>query len=232
MAALRGRLRPAARQHSWPVADVSGDTTAYALQHLLRRALWEPEAVRDALRTAIRQPLQDPEAVLVLDETGVLTQGRHAASVARQDSGTAGRIEPGQIGVCVASASRLGHTLVDRALAVPEAWTADRERGRRAGMPEDRRFATTPPAGQRPAAPGAGGGRAREGGIDASVDGDDRRLRVWVEAPPQAYGLAVPGTEEVWLGSQQRWGKPSVAPLAGEGWTRRSAGDGATGPRW
>ena len=50
MAYLRGLLSPAERKNRWQLAEVSGDATPYALQHRLRRALWDPEAVRDALR--------------------------------------------------------------------------------------------------------------------------------------------------------------------------------------
>jgi SRSO17 transposase len=99
MAYVRGLLSPAERKHSWQLAEVSGDTTPYAFQHLLRRALWDPEAVRDELRRYVTQHLGDPEAVLVLDATGFLKKGRHSAGVARQYSGTAGRIENCQIGV-------------------------------------------------------------------------------------------------------------------------------------
>jgi SRSO17 transposase len=72
MASRQGLLSPAARTCSWPWADVSGATTPDALQHLRRRALWDPEAVREARRRDVRQQLADPNAVLVLDETGLL----------------------------------------------------------------------------------------------------------------------------------------------------------------
>src|SRR5918911_2101165 len=91
MAYLRGLLSPAERKNSWQLAEVSGDTTPYGFQHLLRRALWDPEAVRDELRHYVIQHLGNREAVLVLDETGFLKKGRHSAGVARQYSGTAGR---------------------------------------------------------------------------------------------------------------------------------------------
>jgi DDE superfamily endonuclease len=76
MAYLRGLLSPAERKHSWPLADVSGDTTPYAFQHLLRRARWDPEAVREERRTDVLQPLGDPNGVRVLDKTGLLKKGR------------------------------------------------------------------------------------------------------------------------------------------------------------
>jgi SRSO17 transposase len=232
MAYLRGLLSPAERQNSWQLAEVCGDVTPYGFQHWLRRALWHPDAVRHELRRYILQHLGESEAVLVIDETGFLKKGRHSAGVAHQYSGTAGRIEHGQIGVFLAYASRLGHALLDRELYVPEEWTGDRERGRRAGVPEDRRFATNPQLAK------AMRHRALAAGVPArwvtgdSVYGDDRRLRMWLEAQPQAYVLAVSGKEYVWLGWRQRQVKTILAALPEDGWTRLSAGDGAKGPRW
>jgi SRSO17 transposase len=229
---LRGLLSSAERKNSWQLAEVSGDATPYGLQHLLRRALWEPEAVRNALRTYIIAHLGDPEAVLVMDETGFLKKGRHSAGVARQYRGTAGRIENCQIGVFLAYASRHGHALVDRELSLPKEWTDDPVRCQQARIPPDRGFATKPQLARQMLA------RALAAGVPArwvtgdSVYGDDRRLRMWLEARPQAYVLAVSGKEYVWLGWQQRQVKTVLAALPETGWTRVSAGDGAKGPRW
>jgi SRSO17 transposase len=229
---LRGLLGPAERKNSWQLAEMSGDATPYGLQHLLRRALWDPDAVRDELGTYIMQHLGDPNAVLVIDETGFLKKGAHSAGVARQYSGTAGRIENCQIGVFVAYASHLGHALLDRELYLPKEWTDDRARCRQAGVPDARGFATKPQLARQMLA------RAFIAGVPAkwvtgdSVYGDDRRLRMWLESRPQAYVLAVSGKEYVWLDWQQRQVKRILAALPEDGWTRLSAGDGAKGPRW
>jgi SRSO17 transposase len=232
MAYLQGLLSPAERKNSWQLAEVSGDATPYGFQHLLRRALWDPEAVRDELRGYVIQHLGDPEAVIVIDETGFLKKGRHSAGIARQYSGTAGRIENCQIGVFLGYAGQLGHTLLDRELYLPEEWTNDRARCQQAGIPQERRFATKPQLAKQMLA------RAFAAGVPAawvtgdSVYGDDRRLRLRLEARPQAYVLAVSGKEYVWVGLQQRQVKTLLATLPEEGWTRLSAGDGAKGPRW
>jgi SRSO17 transposase len=232
IAHLRGLLSPAERKNSWQLAEISGEATPYAFQHLLRRALWDADAVRDALRWYILDHLRDPEAVLVIDETGFLKKGQHSAGVARQYSGTAGRVENCQIGVFVAYASRHGQVLLDRELDLPKEWTGDPARCQRAGIPQDRHFATKPQLAQPMLA------RAFAAGVPAtwvtgdSVYGDDRRLRVWLESCPQAYMLAVSGKEYVWLDWQQRRVNTLLATLPGEGWTRLSAGDGAKGPRW
>jgi SRSO17 transposase len=232
IAYLQGLLSPAERKNSWQLAEVSGDATPYGRQHLLRRALWDADAVRDALQRYLVEHLGDPDAVLVVDETGFLKKGRHSAGVARQYSGTAGRIENCQIGVFVAYASRHGQALLDRELYLPEEWTKDSARCRLAGISEGRHFATKPQLARQMLA------RAFAVGIPAQwvtgdrVYGDDRRLRTWLESCPQAYVLAVSGKEYVWLDWQQRQVKTILAALPEEGWARLSAGDGSKGPRW
>jgi len=62
----------------------------------LGRAVWNAEAVRDDLRGYLMEHLGTPQGVMVIDETGFLKKGRHSAGVARQYSGTAGRVEHSQ----------------------------------------------------------------------------------------------------------------------------------------
>lgn len=90
------------------------------------------------------EQLGHPNGVLVLDETGFLKKGTHSAGVARQYSGTAGRIENQQIVVFLAYASRYGATLIDRALYLPEEWTQDPTRCRHAKVPPSCTFASKP----------------------------------------------------------------------------------------
>jgi SRSO17 transposase len=232
MAYLRALLSPAERKNSWQLAEVSGDATPYGVQHLLRRALWDPEAVRDELRHYLAQHLGDPEAVLVLDETGFLKKGRHSAGVARQYSGTAGKVENCQIGVFLGYAGQLGHALLDRELYLPQEWTTDRARCRQAGIPDERGFATKPQLAQQMLARAVGAGVPAKWVTGDSVYGADRRLRRWLEGQPQASVLAVSGKEYVGLSWQQRRVNTILAALPADGWTRLSAGEGAKGPRW
>jgi SRSO17 transposase len=229
---LQGLLSAAERKNSWQLAEVCGEATPYGFQYLLNRADWDADAVRDELCRYVIQHLGDPNGVLVLDETGFLKKGQHSAGVARQYSGTAGKVENCQIGVFLGYASPLGQVLLDRALYLPVTWPQDRARCRQAGIPEDRGFATKPPLACQMLA------RAFAAGVPASwvtgdcVYGDDRRLRLWLEARPQAYVLAVSGKEYVWVRGQQRQVKTILASLPVEGWSRLSAGDGTKGLRW
>jgi SRSO17 transposase len=75
MAFVLGLLSPVERKNSWQLADVSGDATPYGLQHVLRRALWDPDAVRDERRRYLREHRGEARTVLVIDETGVRKKG-------------------------------------------------------------------------------------------------------------------------------------------------------------
>jgi SRSO17 transposase len=232
MTYLAGLLSPAERKNSWQLAEISGDPNPYGFQHLLGRADWNPDTLRDRLRTYVTDYLADVDAVGVIDETGFLKKGIHSAGVARQYSGTAGRVENCQIGVFLAYASAHGHTLLDRELYLPVVWTADRDRCRRAGIPDARAFATKPALAQQMLA------RTFEAGVRLmwvagdSVYGDDRALRQWLEGRNQAYVLAVTGKETVWISHVQRSVAAILTDLPADGWERMSAGAGSKGLRW
>jgi SRSO17 transposase len=113
-----------------------------------------------------------------------------------------------------------------------EAWTNDRECCRQAGTSADRSFATKPQLARQMVARAFAAGVPAQWVTGDSVYGHDRRLRMWLEAQPQAYVLAVSGQEYVWLGWQPRRINTILAALPDDGWTRHRAGDGTQGPRW
>jgi SRSO17 transposase len=231
LAYLRGLLSSVERKNTWQLAEVVGAANPYGLQHLLGRAEWDADAVCDELQRYVADYFGDSDAVVVIDETGFLKKGHMSAGVARQYSGTAGRIENAQIGVFLTYASRHGHTLLDRELYLPKAWTDDRDRCAQAGIPRTRSLQTKPALAKQMLE------RAREAKLPFrwvtgdSVYGDDRRLRRWLEDREQAYVLAVSGKDYVWIGGRQHQVKTLLAQLPAEGWARLSAGAGAKGPR-
>jgi SRSO17 transposase len=117
---MQGLMSQVERKNGWQVAEEVGQATPYAMQHLLDRAKWDCDGVRDTLRAYIWETLADPGAVLVIDETGFLKKGCKSVGVQRQYSGTAGRIENCQVGVFLSYASSHGHTLLDRELYLPK----------------------------------------------------------------------------------------------------------------
>ena len=135
---LDGLLSGVARKTGWLLAEQAGLDRPYRMQSLLGRSRWDADALRDRVRADVIEALGDRDGVLVVDETGFLKKGEHSVGVARQYSGTAGRIENCQIGVFLAYASRFGQALIDRQLYLPEAWAKDEVSGPR---PACRRYA-------------------------------------------------------------------------------------------
>jgi len=130
---LDGLLAGVERKTGWLLAEAAGVERPYRMQSLLGRSRWEADRLRDVVRAYAIETLGDPDGVLIVDETGFLKKGGHSVGVARQYSGTAGRIENCQIAVFLSYASRFGHTLIDRRLYLPEGWAEDRERRLTAG---------------------------------------------------------------------------------------------------
>lgn len=87
------------------------------MQHLLHRAKWDADAVRDDIRAHVVEYLHDEEAELVVDETGDLKKGTATVGVQSQYTGTAGRIENAQVAVYLVYSAARGHAEIDRANA-------------------------------------------------------------------------------------------------------------------
>ena len=109
------------RKNCWTIAEHRGDATPDGLQHLLARASWVADAVRDDLREYVIDAFGDPGAILVVDETGDVKKGIATVGVQRQYSGTAGRIENSQVAVYLTYAAPRGHALIDRSSTFPAA---------------------------------------------------------------------------------------------------------------
>jgi SRSO17 transposase len=228
---LRGLLSPVERKNGWQLAEEAGDQTPYATQHLLGRAVWSADEVRDDLREYVVKHLGDEDGVLVVDETGFLKKGTRSAGVRRQYSGTAGRVENCQIGVFLAYATNQGRTFLDRELYLPREWAEDKERMAGAGIPKEAAFATKLILARRMIE------RALEGGVPFgwvtgdAVYGSDSHLRGWLERREISYVLAVTSQYRVFYEGARRWVSEIGEMLPQEAWKRRSAGAGAKGER-
>ena len=141
---LDGLLSEERRKTGWMRAEAAGDRGPWRQQAILGRGRWDAEALRDVVRDYVVETLADADAVLVIDETGFLKQGRASCGVARQYTGSAGKITNCQIGVFAAYASRHGHAFIDRALYLPKSWADDPARLAAAHVPGDVAFATKP----------------------------------------------------------------------------------------
>src|SRR4051794_7062190 len=141
---LDGLLGPERRKTGWMRAGAGGGPGPRREQALPRPGRREADALRDVVRDYALETLAAPDAVLVLDETGFLKQGKASCGVARQYTGSAGKVTNCQIGVFAAYVSRHGHAVVDRALYLPKAWTDDPARLAAAHVPPEVTFATKP----------------------------------------------------------------------------------------
>src|SRR5215213_1869501 len=141
---LDGLLGEERRKTGWMRAEAAGDPGPWRQQAILGRGRWDADALRDIVREYVVERLAEPDAVLVVDETGFLKQGKASCGVARQYTGSAGKITNCQIGVFAVYVSGKGHALIDRALYLPKTWTDDPARRTAAHVPPETVFATKP----------------------------------------------------------------------------------------
>ena len=228
---MLGLLSDLDRKNCWSIAEHRG-ADPDALQHLLSRSVWDADLVRDDLRDYVVDPLGDPDAVLVVDETGDLKKGVHSVGVQRQYTGTAGRIENAQVAVYLAYAAPTGHALIDRALYLPSRGPTTRTGARAAGIPTGTAFAT------KPALATAMIGRALDAGTPAAwvagdeVYGADPTLRATLEDRGVGYVLAVASNRRVPTAQRDRGrSTPSPRHYPARSWQRLSAGAGSHGHR-
>jgi SRSO17 transposase len=132
---LDGLLGDERRKTGWMRAEAAGDSGPWRQQAILGRGNWDAEALRDIVRDYALETLADPDAVLVIDETGFLKQGHASCGVARQYTGSAGKITNCQIGVFASYVSRHGHAFIDRSLYLPKAWADDPIRRNKTHVP-------------------------------------------------------------------------------------------------
>jgi SRSO17 transposase len=227
-----GLLSGLPRKNCWSIAEYAGDPTPGGMQHLLGRARWDADAVRDDLRDYLTERLGDPGAVLVVDETGDVKKGTATAGVQRQYTGTAGRTENAQVAVYLAYVAPAGHALIDRELYLPRSWIADPGRCRAAGIPEGTAFATKPALARRMLA------RALDARVPAGwvagdeVYGADPGLRSDLQKRETGYVLAVACRHKFSTGLRTFRAGELARRLPRPAWQRYSAGAGAKGHRY
>ena len=146
---LDGLLGNEPRKTGWMRAEAAGDSGPWRQQAILGRGRWDADALREIVRKYALETLAEQTAVLVIDETGFLKQGKASCGVARQYTGSAGKITNCQIGVFASYVSRHGHAFIDRELYLPKEWTDDADRLKAAHVPDEVGFATKPQIARR-----------------------------------------------------------------------------------
>ncbi|KYK49047.1 transposase, partial [Bradyrhizobium liaoningense] len=232
---LDGLLGNEPRKTGWMRAEAAGDPGPWRQQAILGRGQWDADALRDIVREYALETLADKDAVLVIDETGFLKQGKASCGVARQYTGSAGKITNCQIGVFAAYVSRHGHAFIDRALYLPKDWTDEPARLTAAHVPSDAGFATKPKIARHMIA------RAIAAQVPFSFVAADSvystgEIETQLRKAGKGYVLGVASNYVF-----RSWGKPQ--PVAGtaatiaqslskKAWRRLSSGGGTKGPRW
>jgi SRSO17 transposase len=227
---LQGLLAPLERKNGWQLAEELGEHGPRGVQRLLGEADWDEEAVRDDLQAYVMEQLGQEQGSLVVDETGFVKKGKKSAGVARQYSGTAGRRENSQVGVFLLDASAKGAAFLDRALYLPEEWTADRVRCREAGIPNEVEFATKGELAKQMLSRAFAAGVQTQWVVGDTVYGYDE-LRLWLDEQQKNYVVAVPETHLVWVAGHHQPIGYLAALLPESAWVVLSAGEGSKGPR-
>src|SRR6266540_5337131 len=229
---VRGLLADLPRKNCWTIAEHAGDPSPDGMQHLLARAVWDEDKLRDDVRAYVVEQLGEEGAVLVIDETGDLKKGTMTVGVKRQYTGTAGRVENAQVAVYLVYATDAGHAVVDRELYLPKSWTDDPERCRAVGVPEEVGFATKPKLATTKIT------RALDAGVPASwVAGDEGYganpgLRAELEARGVGYVLAVACEHRVGVAGTTQRADALLRRVPARAWQQISCGKGAKGHRY
>ncbi|MET9397987.1 IS701 family transposase [Kitasatospora sp. NPDC002965] len=227
-----GLLSDLPRKNCWTIAECAGEAAPDGMQHLLGRAKWDADQVRDDVRGYVVEHLHDEQAVLVVDETGDVKKGTHTVGVQRQYTGTAGRIENSQVAVYLVYAGRRGHAAVDRELYVPHSWTDLPDRCRAAGLDDQTAFATKPELAARMIGRFLDAGHRAPWVAGDEVYGGNPKLRAALEERGCGYVLAVARTHEVPTPAGKFRADILVKKLPKRAWQKLSAGAGTKGHRF
>jgi len=114
------------------------------LLHFVGVSPWSDEAVLAKVAEMVLPAIErhGPIEAWIIDDTGFAKKGRHSVGVARQYCGELGKQDNCQVAVSLSLANRHASLPVAFKLYLPEEWAADRERRRKAGVPEEIGFAT------------------------------------------------------------------------------------------
>ncbi|WP_026932036.1 IS701 family transposase [Glycomyces tenuis] len=231
---IAGLVSGLQRKNSWWLAEHAGEAGPDGMQRLLRKARFDVDAIRNDLAAYVAERLGEDDGVLILDETGFVKKGRASVGVARQYSGTAGRVENSQIALFAAYASDKGHALVDRELYLPKEWIEAPARCEAAGVPAERIAAgtlTKPRLAQAVIERAEAAGLAFRWVTADAVYGSAKYLRVWLETRDRFHVLAIRGKDDVVIGFSQQRAQAVIAALPASAWQRLSVGAGSHGPR-
>jgi SRSO17 transposase len=216
-----GLLSESVRKSIEPLAARASTTPAHAsaahqkLHHFIANTSWSDHEVRlTAARYAIAaMEKRDPMMAWVIDDTGFLKQGKHSVGVQRQYTGSAGKTANCQVGVSLSVTTGTEHLPIDFALFLPESWTEDAERRRKAKIPEETTFKTKHELALEMIEQAARDQIPGKIVLADSFYGHSRPFRETVHLLGFDYGMAIYSNDKMWVldRREHRRGEPCTA---------------------
>ena len=133
---MEGQLSALERKSVEPIALAAG-VPVRTLQEFISQHRWKEWEMRDRLQEIVVRDHVDPHSIGVIDETSFQKKGEYTPGVQRQYCGAAGKQDNCIVTVHLSYTAEDFHCLLDGDLFLPESWSADRERCRKAGIPDD-----------------------------------------------------------------------------------------------
>ena len=188
---MRGLVEHGGRKSLQPTLFRLEETPARyeSMQQFLADSPWDPELLVRACAERVAPEID--VLAWVVDDTGIVKDGKHSPGVKRQYSGTLGKIGNCQIAVSLHAVGELGTLPLGWALYLPEEWCADGERRRKAKVPERVVFETKPQLARTLVERAAGWEIPQAPILADCAYGDDSALRTKLHALEREYVLAV-----------------------------------------
>jgi SRSO17 transposase len=200
----RGLMLPCERKSVEPMAAVTAPERTAAqhqsLLHFVGEGTWSDEKVLAKVRELVLPKVErhGPIEAWIIDDTGFPKKGRHSVGVARQYCGQLGKQDNCQVAVTLSLANHHASLPVAYRLYLPEDWSEDRERRRKAGVPEEIRFKTKPQIALEQIRSACEAGLARGVVLMDPAYGVDARLRTAMTALGLIYVAGIQSNTLVW----------------------------------
>jgi len=217
---VRGLVEHGGRKSLQPTLFRLGEDAARyeSLQQFLADSPWDPALLVRACAERVAPEIG--VVAWVVDDTGIVKDGKHSPGVKRQYSGTLGKIGNCQITVSVHAVGERGTLPLGWALYLPEEWCEDGARRRKAKIPEGVSFQTKPELARALAGWAAGWEIPRAPILGDSAYGDDTAFRTGLHECELEYVLAVspsvgvfgPETRFAVLERSGKRGRPPTVP--------------------
>ena len=213
---LKGLMLPGERKSVEPMAarvcPENVRSAHQSMHHLVADADWEDRAVLAAVAKQVVPELlkKEPQCWWILDDTAHVKKGVHSVGVARQYCGRVGKTDNCQIAVSLSLANTRGSVPLDYRLYLPQEWTGDPARCRKAGVPGEIEFRSKVQIAREHIEAALAANTPRGIVLGDAWYGNEAEFRDWLESQKLDYVLAVRANTSVW------WGKHQPVPATGD----------------